>query len=314
MFGPAPDPISISTAGRRDVRRRRADLNPGRSSAILPARPGASPCPPADRPTTRTTPGPGERVRERRPREVGSAAPPARRRGRGVPRRRRRRPLLRPGEVCSDPGTTPAAAAEAAPAGAAGRPSGPPGRRRPARPAPSPAPGPAPAAGTELVTNGGFEDGPEPDPTGPGFTVVQAGAPTIPGWTVTRGSVDYIGPYWQHADGKRSIDLNGNEPGTIAQTIRTRPGAKYRVTFSLAGNGCTGNGGDRTVAVSAAGDRATFTFDTTGHGYEDMGWERKTWEFTATAAETTLEFASTTDDPAACGPALDAISVVEIGS
>src|SRR4051794_2456892 len=95
-------------------------------------------------------------------------------------------------------------------------------------PVPAPTPGPAPAAGTELVTNGGFEDGPEPDPNGPGFTVVPAGAPTIPGWTVTRGSVDYIGPYWQHADGKRSIDLNGNEPGTIAQAIRTKAGAKYR--------------------------------------------------------------------------------------
>jgi hypothetical protein len=45
-----------------------------------------------------------------------------------------------------------------------------------------------------------------------------------------------------------------------------------------------------------------------------MGWERKTWEFTATAAETTLEFASATDDPPACGPALDGVSVVEIGS
>jgi choice-of-anchor C domain-containing protein len=227
------------------------------------------------------------------------------------------------GKPRSDPTTSATAAAKAGPSGpakwaaggATGRPApAPPAPAPPAPAPPAPTPGPAPAAGTELVTNGSFEDGPEPDAAGPRFTVVPAGAPTIPGWTVTRGSVDYIGPYWQHADGKRSIDLNGNEPGTIAQTIRTRPGAKYRVTFSLAGNVCTGNGGDRTVAVSAAGDRATFTFDTTGHGYEDMGWERKTWEFTATAAETTLEFASTTDDPVACGPALDGVSVVEVGS
>jgi choice-of-anchor C domain-containing protein len=214
------------------------------------------------------------------------------------------------GKSHSDPNPTSGPAAKAAPSGPAKWAAG----ATAPRPAPAPALGPPPGAGTELVTNGGFEDGPEPDANSPGFTVVPAGAPTIPGWTVTRGSVDYIGPYWQHADGKRSIDLNGNEPGTIAQTIRTKAGAKYRVTFSLAGNGCTGNGGDRTVAVSAAGDRATFTFDTTGHGYEDMGWERKTWEFTATAAETTLEFTSTTDDPAACGPALDGVSVVEIGS
>jgi choice-of-anchor C domain-containing protein len=181
-------------------------------------------------------------------------------------------------------------------------------------------PGPGPAAGSsapiagELVTNGSFEEGPEPDPAGPGFTPIEAGSTVIPGWTVTRGSVDYIGPYWQHADGKRSIDLNGNEPGAIAQTIRTRAGKRYRVTFSLAGNNC----GDadtpkRAVVVSAAGSQAEFTFDTTGKSYEDMGWVTKTWEFTATAAETTLEFTSATEIPPACGPALDRVSVVEIG-
>lgn len=169
------------------------------------------------------------------------------------------------------------------------------------------------AVGGELVTNGSFEDGPEPDPTGPGFTPVEAGAATIPGWAVTRGSVDYIGPYWQHADGRRSVDLNGNEPGAIAQTLRTRPGAKYRVTFRLSGNGCGGDNPAKVVAVSAAGGRAEFTIDMTGRTYEAMGWETRTWEFTATAAETPLEFASATDAPPACGPALDWVSVVEVG-
>jgi hypothetical protein len=102
-------------------------------------------------------------------------------------------------------------------------------------------PGNAPTVGPELVTNGGFEDGPEPDPAGPGFTTMVAVTTAIPGWTVTRGSVDYIGAYWQHADGRRSVDLNGNEPGAIAQTRRTRPGRTYRVTFRLAGN-CFGGG------------------------------------------------------------------------
>lgn len=108
--------------------------------------------------------------------------------------------------------------------------------------------------GAELLTNGNFEDGPEPDPAGRGFTPYEAGSTAIPGWTITRGSVDYIGPYWQHADGRRSIDLNGNEPGAIAQTIRTRPGRKYRVTFGLAGNAFVGaEPAVKLVVVSAAG-------------------------------------------------------------
>lgn len=169
--------------------------------------------------------------------------------------------------------------------------------------------------GPELLTNGSFEDGPEPDPAGPGFTPFEAGSTVIPGWTVTRGSVDYIGFYWQHADGKRSIDLNGNEPGAIAQTIRTTPGRKYRVTFSLAGNFC--GGGEvtlKTLTVTAGGNRMEFSFDTNGRNYEDMGWIARSWEFTANAAETTLEFASTTEVPVACGPALDRVSVREIGN
>jgi choice-of-anchor C domain-containing protein len=171
------------------------------------------------------------------------------------------------------------------------------------------------AVGPELLTNGSFEEGPEPDPLGPGFTPMEAGSSLIPGWTVTRGSVDYIGPYWQHADGKRSIDLNGNEPGAIAQTFRTKPGKKYRVTFSMSGNFCGGGEPQvKRMVVSAAGSKDEFVFDTTGRNYEDMGWATHSWEFTATAVETTLEFVSTTELPVACGPALDKVSVKELGN
>lgn len=170
------------------------------------------------------------------------------------------------------------------------------------------------ALGPELLTNGSFEDGPEPDPMGPGFTPMEAGSSQIPGWTVTRGSIDYIGPYWQHADGRRSIDVNGNAPGAIAQTIRTKPGRKYRVTFSLSGNFCGGAEPQiKRLVVSAADRREEFAFDTTGRNYEDMGWKSHTWEFTATTEETTLEFVSTTELPVACGPALDKVSVKEVG-
>lgn len=166
----------------------------------------------------------------------------------------------------------------------------------------------------ELAVNGGFEDGPEPDPFGPGFTNLPTGSTDIRGWTVTRGSVDYIGPYWQPAEGRRSVDLNGNEPGAIAQTLRTKPGQKYRVSFRLAANCFVGAGPMFRIEVSAAGARTEFTFDATGRTYEDMGWITRSWEFTAIGAETTLEFASASDATPTCGPALDRVSVVEAGN
>ena len=170
-----------------------------------------------------------------------------------------------------------------------------------------------PLVGPELVTNGSFEQGPPPWQNGRGFTTLPAGSMHIHGWAVTRGSIDYIDHHWRHADGERSIDLNGNEPGAIEQVISTKPNKRYRVTFSMSGNNCLGEGGVRTLIVRAGGERGEFTFDTTGRSYDRMGWTTKTWEFTATAENTILEFASTTDIPFACGPAIDRVSVREVG-
>ena len=170
-----------------------------------------------------------------------------------------------------------------------------------------------PLVGPELITNGSFEQGPPPWQNGRGFTTLPAGSMHIHGWSVTRGSIDYIDHHWRHADGERSIDLNGNEPGAIEQVIRTQPNKRYRVTFSMSGNNCLTEGGVRTLVVRAAGDRGEFTFDTTGRTYDRMGWTMKEWEFTATAETTIIEFASTTDIPFACGPAIDRVSVREVG-
>src|SRR5262249_17630826 len=80
-----------------------------------------------------------------------------------------------------------------------------------------------------LLVNGSFEDGPEPK--GEGFMNLPKGSTVVKGWEVTRGDVDYIGSYWQPAHGKRSLELNGNRPGGIAQTFRTQKGQTYLVTF-----------------------------------------------------------------------------------
>jgi choice-of-anchor C domain-containing protein len=161
--------------------------------------------------------------------------------------------------------------------------------------------------GKELLVNGSFEESPKP--TERGFIQVEKGSTQIRGWDVTQGNIDVIDSYWPPADGKRSLDMNGVMKGGIAQTFKTVKGRKYRVTFSLAGNP-EGGVGERKLLVSAADKRAEFVFNTAGKGLKDMGWVTKTWEFTAVANQTRLEFASLTEGQ--CGPALDNVSVVAL--
>jgi choice-of-anchor C domain-containing protein len=161
--------------------------------------------------------------------------------------------------------------------------------------------------GQNLLVNGSFEEG--PDLMDNPLLTLPKGSTDIKGWEVTRGDIDFIGAYWQAAEGKRSLDMNGLVKGGIAQTFKTVKGRRYRVTFSLAGNPDLG-GGERKLVVSAAGKSAEYSFDATGKGAQAMGWVTKTWEFIAVASQTTLEFYSLTEG--ACGPALDNVSVMTL--
>jgi choice-of-anchor C domain-containing protein len=159
-----------------------------------------------------------------------------------------------------------------------------------------------------LIVNGSFEMGPEAGE----FKPLDKDSTDINGWKVTRAQIDYIGTYWQHAKGEHSLDLHGSPGiGGIAQTFKTKKGQKYRVTFALAGNP-EGSVAKKKMAVKAAGKQQEFEFDTTGKTRTDMGWTTKSWEFTADADETTLEFFSTMTDDESCGPCLDDVIVVEV--
>ncbi len=157
-----------------------------------------------------------------------------------------------------------------------------------------------------LVTNGSFETG-----TNPGWfsTLGAADSTTIPGWTVQSGTVDYIGTYWTASQGDRSVDLTGFTPGAVSQTLVTVPGHNYKVTFDLAGNPA-GLPAIKTLNVDAGATPVVYTFDTTGKTLTDMGWESKTFNFTATSASTTLTFAS--QDAGFFGPALDNVVVTDV--
>ena len=162
------------------------------------------------------------------------------------------------------------------------------------------------AAYAQAFQNGGFETGPNPG----GFTTQGTGSTAITGWTVTGGTIDYIGTYWQAAEGARSVDLSGNGPGSIAQTFDTVLGQHYQVSFWLSGNP-DGAPTIKNVGVSATGTAtANYTLDSTGLVHEAMGWTQFTYDFVATGTSTTLSFASLDNTP--YGPALDGVAVTAV--
>ncbi len=155
-------------------------------------------------------------------------------------------------------------------------------------------------------TNGGFEQGTD---TGGGFVTLPNGSTAITGWTITAGDVDYIGPYWQAGEGSRSLDMVGCQPGSISQTFDTLAGARYQVSFLMAGNP---DGGPtvKSLRATAAGASQDFTFDITGATRGDMRWASRSFSFVATGTSTTLTFSNTSSAASCAGAALDGVSVV----
>ena len=187
------------------------------------------------------------------------------------------------------------------------------------------------AAGAQAaLLNGSFESGAF-DPGS--FTTLYSVDTSLAGWAVYKGSVDWIGSYWNAADGSRSIDLNGASPGGIAQSFTTVPGQAYIVTFNLAGN--PGGGPEAASKTLTAGVKnvytgtilysdATLGFNTTGKTTSAMGWAPQSFQFVAASNLTSIWFESTTDNPTFTfpaygvygtnpfGPALDGISVAAV--
>lgn len=155
--------------------------------------------------------------------------------------------------------------------------------------------------------NGSFETGTDPG----SFTTVNAGQTNVDSWTVDTGSIDYIGSYWDAADGTRSIDLSGNEPGSISQNFATVIGATYTVSFALSGNP-DGGENEKNVEVSANNTGAqTYSFDKSviTDKSVDMMWQSHQYTFVAASENTTLKFLSLETD--AYGPVVDNISITE---
>ncbi len=127
-----------------------------------------------------------------------------------------------------------------------------------------------------LLRNGSFEEGTE----APGYKIYPTGSTEVPGWTVSRGSVDVGGlPWFLASHGSRCLDLDGAQPGAIRQTVPTKSGQRYRLVFDLAGNPYypAGLPAVKRLRVQAAGQSAVFAFDTTGRSAAAPGWVCKQW-------------------------------------
>ena len=156
------------------------------------------------------------------------------------------------------------------------------------------------ATATPLVADGTFAEG----ATAGSYTTVNSGG-AIGAWTVTGGSVDLIGSYWQQPTGSFSIDLDGNAPGTISQNL-SLAGGNYQLGFWLAGNP-DGGSATKSVEVTVGGSDQTFTFTTTGHNTGNMGYTYETLDF-STPGATALTFKSL-DASGPYGAAIGDISI-----
>jgi choice-of-anchor C domain-containing protein len=164
----------------------------------------------------------------------------------------------------------------------------------------------AQTVGPSVVKNGSFENPHIVDPF-PRGVIFDAGSRIGP-WTVTRGSVQLLGDQFQPKFGRQSLDLSGNERGSISQDLNTVPGSFYKLRFFLAGNP---DGPPRIKKVRVfwgARELGTFPFDTFEKTRDRMGYEIVELRVRATAETTQLRFVGVTRSN--FGAVIDGVRVI----
>lgn len=166
------------------------------------------------------------------------------------------------------------------------------------------------APATSLVTNGSFET----PAIGGGFVGIGGGY-NMNGWVVVN-NLDLIQNFWAAAEGLQSLDLNGSSAGGVTQSFTSVPGTKYLVRYAVSENFYGYS--DKTMDILWNG--AVVKSETIAHNPArtptNMLWEYRQIVVTATTANSTLEFLSTTGPMNGSqgiapyyGPALDDVTV-----
>jgi uncharacterized protein DUF642/fibronectin type III domain protein/lectin-like protein len=165
-----------------------------------------------------------------------------------------------------------------------------------------------------LLSNGSFEQ-PALSPGTASATLTHA--TDLPGWRITRGSVDVVlAPTWQAApgEGSQTLALAGAAgAGTIEQSFSTITGQEYLFSGWIAHNPNTAAAPEGRANVLLNGQ----FFDQLFHRDAlatpaDMRWSRFAYRFQATAAATTLTLADVTGTPSPGGLVLDGLTVVPV--
>jgi Protein of unknown function (DUF642)/PEP-CTERM motif len=142
------------------------------------------------------------------------------------------------------------------------------------------------------------------------------GGPGGNAWTVTGGSVDLIGGYWQSPTpgvlNSGSVDLDGTSPGGIQQTISIGPGS-YVLSFYLSGNP---DGGDplKVSLDGVTGATQTFSYVTGSGGHNNdrsnMDYVLETFGFTIGPGVTSTVLSFTSQDTnSPYGPVIGGVSI-----
>jgi hypothetical protein len=168
------------------------------------------------------------------------------------------------------------------------------------------------AASANLVVDGDFTN-----PSGGGFLTYSVApnvpygdlGPTMGPWTVTQGSVDLIGNYWQSPSiNGGSVDLDGRQAvGGITQTFFAPLGI-YTLSFALAGN-IDGGQGLKTVQVNIGSTQQQYQFNVTNQTYSNMGYVIETIPGLLLSGPVTLTFTSLDAPGSSFGPVIGAVDV-----
>ncbi len=186
-----------------------------------------------------------------------------------------------------------------------------------------------PTTPANLILNPSFETTNEAIPS-VGYLVVDAGASTVPDWTVVTpasytgagnppdGSVDVTSSSynnWGCEDGNNCIDLAGTTeaPGGVSQSVTTTPGEEYSLSFWYSANGDEAPGVTHTLDVYLDGSpTAIDTVQPVSNG-APLTWTQSTVNFFATSTTSTVEFDDdTTPFDQNQGPTLDNVSLTVV--
>jgi len=149
-------------------------------------------------------------------------------------------------------------------------------------------------AAVNLIADGNFDT-----PLSAGnFTTYSAtqsfGAGNV--WSVSSGSVDEIGGYWQAPPaGGGSVDLSGNSAGAIQQSFNATTG-NYNLQFYLSGNPDGGLATTKQITVSIGGVTQDFFYTLGGsNSRSNMNYVLETLAFTSLGGPNLVSFTSDTD-------------------